>query len=105
MAKFGRNSPCHCGSGKKFKKCCLGKPPEPDPDEPKDGREAVLERGRQALRRSGLLPGSILSAMNVMDVRAQRRLEDHRHETFLRAEFKKLGRSDEEIDRMFPKGR
>ncbi|MFC1523216.1 YchJ family protein [Thermodesulfobacteriota bacterium] len=23
--KIGRNSPCPCGSGKKFKKCCLGK--------------------------------------------------------------------------------
>jgi|GEM_PF-2096317 len=22
-AKIGRNEPCHCGSGKKFKKCCL----------------------------------------------------------------------------------
>jgi len=22
----GRNEPCHCGSGKKFKHCCLGKP-------------------------------------------------------------------------------
>jgi uncharacterized protein YecA (UPF0149 family) len=21
--KIGRNDPCHCGSGKKFKKCCL----------------------------------------------------------------------------------
>jgi uncharacterized protein YchJ len=20
----GRNEPCHCGSGKKFKKCCVG---------------------------------------------------------------------------------
>lgn len=20
-----RNTPCHCGSGKKFKKCCMGK--------------------------------------------------------------------------------
>jgi|GEM_PF-6922301 len=25
MAKVGRNDPCPCGSGKKFKKCCLGK--------------------------------------------------------------------------------
>ena len=25
MAKIGRNQPCPCGSGKKFKKCCLGK--------------------------------------------------------------------------------
>nr|MEE4269249.1 SEC-C metal-binding domain-containing protein [Candidatus Krumholzibacteria bacterium] len=23
--KFGRNSPCPCGSGKKYKKCCLQK--------------------------------------------------------------------------------
>ncbi len=25
MAKIGRNSPCPCGSGKKYKKCCSGK--------------------------------------------------------------------------------
>ena len=25
-AKVGRNDPCPCGSGKKFKKCCLNKP-------------------------------------------------------------------------------
>ena len=24
MVKIGRNDPCFCGSGKKFKKCCLG---------------------------------------------------------------------------------
>ena len=24
--KTGRNEPCPCGSGKKFKKCCEGKP-------------------------------------------------------------------------------
>jgi len=24
MAKAGRNDPCPCGSGKKYKKCCLG---------------------------------------------------------------------------------
>jgi len=26
MSKLGRNDPCSCGSGKKFKKCCLDKP-------------------------------------------------------------------------------
>ncbi len=26
MKKIGRNKPCPCGSGKKFKKCCLLKP-------------------------------------------------------------------------------
>jgi len=25
MAKIGRNQPCPCGSGKKHKRCCLGK--------------------------------------------------------------------------------
>ena len=25
MAKIGRNEPCPCGSGKKFKKCCMNK--------------------------------------------------------------------------------
>ena len=24
MTKIGRNEPCPCGSGKKFKRCCLG---------------------------------------------------------------------------------
>ena len=27
--KIGRNDPCPCGSGKKYKKCCLGKSPIP----------------------------------------------------------------------------
>ena len=27
--KIGRNDPCPCGSGKKYKHCCLGKPPVP----------------------------------------------------------------------------
>ena len=26
--KIGRNEPCPCGSGKKYKKCCAGKPAE-----------------------------------------------------------------------------
>ena len=25
MAKIGRNDPCPCGRGRKFKRCCLGK--------------------------------------------------------------------------------
>jgi uncharacterized protein YecA (UPF0149 family) len=27
--KVGRNEPCPCGSGKKFKKCCLWRAPSP----------------------------------------------------------------------------
>lgn len=29
MAKIGRNEPCPCGSGRKYKKCCLGTPHDP----------------------------------------------------------------------------
>jgi len=25
VTKIGRNEPCPCGSGRKYKKCCLGK--------------------------------------------------------------------------------
>ena len=32
MVKIGRNDPCPCGSGKKFKKCCFGKENIPLPD-------------------------------------------------------------------------
>jgi hypothetical protein len=27
MAEVSRNDPCPCGSGLKYKRCCLGKPP------------------------------------------------------------------------------
>jgi SEC-C motif len=36
--KIGRNDPCHCGSGKKYKHCCYAKDsvkheaPEPEPE-------------------------------------------------------------------------
>ena len=33
MAKVGRNEPCRCGSGKKYKKCCLNAEPGPDVDD------------------------------------------------------------------------
>jgi len=29
MTKTKRNDPCTCGSGKKYKKCCINKPPVP----------------------------------------------------------------------------
>jgi len=38
--KTGRNEPCPCGSGQKFKKCCEGKA---------DARERLRSRGLAAL--------------------------------------------------------
>lgn len=40
--KIGRNDPCPCGSGKKYKNCCLRKETMSIPDRI---REAVRERG------------------------------------------------------------
>ena len=39
--KLGRNDPCHCGSGKKYKSCCLAK------DEAKE-REARVQEAEAA---------------------------------------------------------
>jgi hypothetical protein len=38
MARIGRNDPCPCGSGKKYKKCCLPK------ENQRRGREMAVER-------------------------------------------------------------
>ena len=43
MAKPGRNDPCHCGSGKKYKKCCLAK------DEAAE-RDRLIDAQRRAER-------------------------------------------------------
>ena len=43
-AKVGRNDPCHCGSGKKYKKCCLPK------DEAAEQEELAKERLRREER-------------------------------------------------------
>ena len=39
--KVGRNDPCPCGSGKKYKKCCLGKSERKDSPTPAPGRPPV----------------------------------------------------------------
>jgi hypothetical protein len=44
----GRNGPCPCGSGKKFKKCCLNRPADQRLPSP----EATLGNGRRAARPS-----------------------------------------------------
>ncbi len=36
MAKIGRNAPCPCGSGKKYKKCCLLRQDEGKRHSPKE---------------------------------------------------------------------
>jgi len=45
MQKAGRNDPCPCGSGKKYKKCCL---PKQEADERQRAAEQNAERDRRA---------------------------------------------------------
>jgi tetratricopeptide (TPR) repeat protein len=45
MQKAGRNDPCPCGSGKKYKKCCL---PMHEADERQRAAEQNAERDRRA---------------------------------------------------------
>jgi methionyl aminopeptidase len=60
MNKIGRNDPCPCGSGKKYKKCCLGKvdPPAPDLEETyrrEHGIRLKREKDIEAMREAGRL--------------------------------------------------
>lgn len=48
--KAGRNDPCPCGSGKKYKACCLNSPSVPPPG-PNGDVKALLERAWQAVAR------------------------------------------------------
>lgn len=48
MGQLGRNEPCHCGSGRKYKKCCLRQDEERQKQEAR--QQAALERDVQAGR-------------------------------------------------------
>lgn len=59
MNKTGRNNPCPCGSGKKFKKCCESK-----------GKSKILSSKRVSLQQPPISFGKVSSlfqrARNVM---------------------------------------
>ncbi len=46
--KIGRNKPCPCGSGKKYKKCCLGKQENEDSDD----LEELMQKGYSLLEKN-----------------------------------------------------
>ena len=48
--KIGRNEPCPCGSGKKYKKCCLSKHEEIKKSIPADQLKEIEERQKQRER-------------------------------------------------------
>lgn len=73
MAKVGRNDPCPCGSGKKYKQCCVDKPAEQAPKAMRLGLPILL--GLAAIGFAGLIwsskgvvPGLIVGAGGLMIV-------------------------------------
>jgi tetratricopeptide (TPR) repeat protein len=56
MANIGRNDPCHCGSGKKYKRCCL------DKDETAE-REVLASRVTPPIISPGQRSPEMLAAM------------------------------------------
>ena len=56
MAKPGRNDPCPCGSGKKYKKCCLTN------DEAAENEQLVAEHAEREERAAAKLTAGIGSA-------------------------------------------
>lgn len=49
--KLGRNKPCHCGSGKKYKKCCLEKDQLASPENIARMREELNEKIKEQAQR------------------------------------------------------
>ena len=47
MAKIGRNDPCHCGSGQKYKRCCLPRDDAAAAERAAAARAAMLAREAQ----------------------------------------------------------
>lgn len=57
MEKIGRNDPCPCGSGKKFKKCCANKPLGPRKITVQKAGVDFMQRMQSATARiSGVVP-------------------------------------------------
>jgi hypothetical protein len=55
--KIGRNDPCHCGSGKKYKKCCSAK----------DDAARSAELAAEAAARSAINAGDASAAKPIQD--------------------------------------
>lgn len=68
--KIGRNDPCPCGSGKKYKKCCLGREgqqrPRPHPEKPKIRLKSAADV--EAIRRAGKL---VMATLDLVESRLE----------------------------------
>ena len=60
MAKIGRNSPCFCGSGKKYKKCCLNKKSKNTTDPYMQQLDDMMQKGYKNIQEGKAAVGCAL---------------------------------------------
>lgn len=76
--KPGRNEPCACGSGKKYKKCCgqgQGAPAQTPPGPPPGAEPPLPERALPPRGRQGLLPAEVAGLAALVDAGRHAQLE------------------------------
>ena len=68
--KIGRNDPCPCGSGKKYKKCCLSLNPQARPEFHPDNIRIKIKSNTdiEGIRRAGML---VLETLDLVEEHLQ----------------------------------
>ena len=65
MGKISRNAPCHCGSGKKYKKCCLAK----DNEQRREGNRSLSNGMKHITSEVKALDDLSNSVLDLIDAR------------------------------------
>jgi len=92
--KVGRNDPCPCGSGKKFKHCCIDKPPEAPSPPP---LTAEQERRKLRAEREVEHEAYALDVYKRLVSKLRRKPTKKEWDWALRAEYKELNSKTEEL--------
>lgn len=102
MMKIGRNDPCRCGSGKKYKRCCLSADEAPAVERAREAatQAAAFERHsaeiHARLRRRGLRPGA--DAMHTIIAELENEIHELDRLHQLAVDLMNAGRFDEASD-------
>ena len=81
--KIGRNDPCPCGSGKKYKKCCLGKEDNPEYLDPQNIPRLYKEMRKKAQFKECIYPDKsccsekIIKAHSIQNNKILARISDN----------------------------
>lgn len=98
--KFGRNTPCHCGSGLKYKKCCLDSDKQGTPVLTRDASGRLV--GRKPIETNWKAQGKIVRVVG--DKVAISEPHITRHEFFLDHLYRELGQDWWNAQQKLPEG-